>query len=277
MRRSCSEPVNPRVRSAIVLLALAAFQFAPPIAAHPDLLAQIARLDAEIAANPNDVGALVRRADLHRRHADHDAAAADLGRARELARRVPQAASHLPDIARAAGRLALDRGLPAEAAAELDLYLDTRPDDPAAWRYRGRALLALGRNDEAAADFAESIRRTPRAPPDLYRSRALALAAIGPDGWTRALEAVEEGLDSHPADPALAGLATDLALALGDADAAAAHIARLPEPIRRLPDWVARLRALQCLRSADDSGADCAGDIRSRLTEHGATGPEPPG
>ncbi|MEJ8568076.1 tetratricopeptide repeat protein [Wenzhouxiangellaceae bacterium CH-27] len=259
---------------ALALVALAGGPVARPAVAHPDLLAQIAQLDSEIALNPEDVGAYLRRADLHRRHVDYDAAEADVEQARLLTR--ADRATHgafEPAIDRTAGRLALDQERFTAAVEYLGRSLASRPADPAAWRFRGLALQALGRHEEAAGDFAQAIDRTAQPPPDLYRLRARALTAVGPDGWTRARDAADRGLERHPGDPALRGLATDLALVLGDVDGAGRYLDELPAPILGLAVWKTRVAARGCLNNgADrDDGASCTASIRIRLSaEHGA-------
>jgi predicted Zn-dependent protease len=238
-----------RTQAGLALL-LAGLALSGPAGAHPDLQEQIALLDQKIAQQPDDAALRVARGDLHRRHGDLEAAARDFAAARGIQ----------PDfdtLALQQSRLLLEIGDPAGAQRLLTQDLASHPDRAVAWDLRGRANMALRRPLPAAGDFDQAIRLSPAPSPALFREQALALTAAGPGQWEAARRALDAALLRHPQDPALLGLASDIALAQGQPGAARDLIGRVPEALHPLARWTARLERAQCLEQAA-SGADAA-------------------
>jgi len=250
-----------RTQAGLALL-LASLALSGPTGAHPDLLEQIALLDQQIALQPENAALRVARGDLHRRHGDLEAAARDFAAARSIQ----------PDfdtLALQQARLLLELGDPAGAERLLTQDLAAHPERVVAWDLRGRANMALRRPQPASADFDQAIRLSPAPSPALFREQALALAAAGPGEWESARRALDAALLRHPQDPALLGLATDIALAQGQPGAARVLIGRVPEALHTLARWTARLERAQCLeqaaRGADAAAARCLLAAREEL------------
>lgn len=238
-----------------LLIVAAALLAATAARAHPDLLAQIERLDAQIRAQPDRADLLIHRGDLHRRHEDFAAAAQDFEAARALAPDDPELDFHQ-------GRLALEAGDPEAAGRYLDRYLAARPRDPVAWRLRAETALRRGEGS-AAAGFERAIRHSGSPSPALYRQWVLALLATG--DHAAALTAVDEGLERFGAEVSLLGLGADTALAELDPARAQFYLERLPMGLRGISPWDERLTAARCLEvgAADVSG--CATGAVQRL------------
>lgn len=150
--------------------------------AHEDLEIRIAEL-TERFAQTNDVGLLIRRADLHRRHRDWRNASADLERATELG-----AAENKVGLARA--MLLLDNEKPAlaiEALAGLD-------DVPARFT-RARALAQLGKTAEASEAFTRAVAACKSPLPEQFIEHARLLAGAEPPRLDQALGVIARGLE----------------------------------------------------------------------------------
>jgi predicted Zn-dependent protease len=256
-----SSEAERRATAGLALL-LAGLALSGPAGAHPDLLQQIALLDRQIAQQPDDAALRVTRGDLHRRHGDLDAAEQDFAAARRI-----QPDFDTLDLQQA--RLLLDRGDAAGAERLLTRDLAAHPERAVAWSLRGRANIALRRPVPAAGDFEQAIHRSTAPSPALFRDQALALAAAGPEQWPAARRALDAALLRHPQDPALLGLASDVALAQGQPEAARALIGRVPEALHALPRWAVRLERAQCLERAgggtDEEAARCLLAAREAL------------
>ena len=227
-------------------------------AAHPDLLQQIERLDAEIARAPGDASLLLQRGDLHRRHGDFAAAEADFAAARALQPDLPQ-----QDFAE--GRLLLEAGLPAAADQYFSRFLEAHPQHASAWNLRGHARLAQGQPGLAAQDYARAIEFSDAPGPVLFQQLGAALVLAGTARWQDARQALAEGLSRTPQDVALLGLAIDIELALGEVGAADAAIKQLPAGLQRLPQWQRRMELAACGMAGGDGVEACAQQAWTRL------------
>jgi tetratricopeptide (TPR) repeat protein len=211
-----------------------------PAWSHPDLLLQIEELNLALASRPGDPDLLASRAELHRRHEDYQAAAADLTAARTAKPDYP-----LLDLYEA--MLLLDTGNAESAEVLLSRYLLTYPAQASAWILYARARLAQGRAVEAAEDYAQAVRYADQPSPELYRDWSLALVAAGTEHWRAARDLVDTGLDRFPRDVALVALGSDIALAENQPNIATVYINRLPPTITRLEPWQARHVLTECL------------------------------
>jgi predicted Zn-dependent protease len=115
-------------------------------------------------------------------------------------------AGHGPSLVRLA-RLAV-AGSDADAARRAcEAAMKAAPKDPLPAEWLGDLELRLGRAREAAAAYAEALRRGDERP-ELFARRAAALQQHGE--LKPALDAVREGLRLHPLDERLRGLARGL-------------------------------------------------------------------
>lgn len=221
-----SRPASGWLMASLLLLAGAAW-------AHPELLQQIQRLNAEIAAQPGNLELLLQRGDLYRRDGNFEAATRDFKAAREIDPNYTEYDFY-------SGRLALEMGDRQKALDQLGLYLQQNPDHAAAWTLHGDAQLALGRPLEAAGDYAQAISTSAHPSPTLFVQQAQALDKAGQQHQPAALQVIDQGLQLFPREVSLLGLGTDIALALGEHEKALGYMDVLPAPIRALPQWQAR-------------------------------------
>lgn len=217
----------------------------PGAQAHPDLLAQIEALDQRIAATPADAGLLLRRGDLHRRHADWAAAERDFLRARELQ------PDH-PELAWLYGRMLVEAGRPAEGEAWLDAFVMQQPGHSGARAARARARAQRGAFEAAAGDYLAAIEAAERPAPALYSRWIEALLAV-PD-HPGAARAADDALAQFPGEVGLTALAVDIALARADHRSAQRWLLTLPAAVRELSQWSWRTALAQCLQG-DLAGA----------------------
>ncbi|MHC4936621.1 MAG: tetratricopeptide repeat protein [Planctomycetota bacterium] len=153
---------------------------------------------------------------LHLEAGDLDAAEARFRVARE---QVPTLSS--PWIA--LSQLALLRGLPEEALTLAEEAVRIAPRAISARHARGRALQALGRDEEAAPDLALEVRGPPRRPPDGIDGEIATLAVGISTAVDRGADLIDAGrsedairhfrsaLRDHPGNPELR---TNLSVAL---------------------------------------------------------------
>jgi tetratricopeptide (TPR) repeat protein len=126
----------------------------------------------------------------------------------------------------------LEHNLLADALRLTEAWTRRHPEDPLAYVDRGRALLALERDDTTAA--VRDFRRAVELNPDLVEARrALASAYVRERRWQEAREQFQAALDRAPGDPsALLGVA-ECALSLSEPAAARAALDALPARDRR--------------------------------------------
>jgi len=243
---------GPFVLAAGVLLA-------PAVLPHPDLLAQIERLDEQLQAAPDNPELLIRRGDLYRRHEDFTAAARDFGAARMLA------PGH-PELDFYQGRLALEGGDDTAAATFLDRYLESHPQHAVGWRLRGEAALALS-DASAPACFESAIRFSDAPSPELFRQWVLALLTAG--DTTGALEAVDLGLARLGVEVTLLGIGADVALMKRNGGLAGHYLKLLPAGLERLAPWSDRFQSVDCLAGRTGGGmgdvTECTVHVARRL------------
>lgn len=247
------------IRRGAPFILAAGVLFTPAALAHPDLLAQIERLDEQVQAEPENSELLIRRGDLYRRHEDYAAAARDFRAARVLS------PGH-PELDFYQGRLALETGDFQSAAGLLDHYLAAHPHHPVGWRLRGETAMAQG-DASAAANFERAIRFSQAASPELYRQWVLALLTAGDKSG--ALKAIDLGLGQLGVEVSLLGFGADVALTERDAERAGSYLKRLPVGLERLAPWSDRLGAVECLAAQtagqENDPAHCTAGAAQRL------------
>lgn len=256
----CSDG-RPLIRSAAgaVIVAVGVILTLPALG-HPDLVAQIERLDERLEAEPQNTDLLIRRGDLYRRHADYSAAARDFEAARALAPDHPEIDFHQ-------GRLSLEAGELDAAVRFLDRFLAAKPQHPGAWRLRAETALGQGEGRRAADAFERAVRHSEAPAPALYREWVLALLAAG--DRPGALAAVDAGLERLGVEVSLLGLGADTALADLDAARARYYLDRLPAGLEVRPPWSERLAEANCLAGQNQAsaarGAGCITGASERL------------
>ena len=181
-------------RPAIALLVLAAWLRPVAASAHPGLDEGIARLSAQISAQSDGASLYLQRADLHRQHAEFDAALADLA---DVARLKPGATSVL--LARA--RVFSDAGQTTNALRVADEFLAVESNNPEGFVLRARCRFKLNQAGGAVEDFTAAIAKASPPEPDLYLERARAQAALGQ--IPGAVKGLDEGVTRLGEVPAL--------------------------------------------------------------------------
>jgi len=204
------------LRAVIALLSLSflGMAAAPRILAHPEWEAQIDAVTAEITVQPTNAALLLRRADLHRQHAEFAAAHGDISAAQRLQPGLPGS-----EFLRA--RIFLDEGKPREALAHVEICLGQSPDAYEALGLRGRIHGRLGEPAKAVTDFSAAIRCSPSPSPDLLLERARAQAALG--RFQDAITGLDEGMERVGPTPSLQLAAIELQRQEGALDAAIAR------------------------------------------------------
>jgi tetratricopeptide (TPR) repeat protein len=205
----------------------------PSARAHADLILQIDDLTKQIAAAPRDTDLLLRRGDLHRIHLDWTNAMADFDHVLTIQ------PGH-PGVDLAKGRLMADAGWLVTARAHLDRFIASQPKHAEAYSTRARLLSRLQLHHAAAEDYAQAIRHTPDAGPELFIERAQALAALSPEFHLKALQGLDEGIQRLGPLVTLQLYAIDLELKTRNYDGALTRIDRIAEKSPRKESWLAR-------------------------------------
>lgn len=156
--------------------------FALPCLAHPDLLAQIDSVSAEIKKNGQSADLYLQRADLFRRHAQFGEALADIDSARHLE-------TNTLAVALSRAHILIDANRASEALEDIQVVLKNQPGNVEAILIRARCNASLGRAEAAVADYNEGIAHSSDPSIDLFLARAKQQAALGK------LEDAVHGLD----------------------------------------------------------------------------------
>lgn len=160
----------------------------------------------------------------------------------------------------AEARRLLDEGQAEEAAGVFSAVLETEPENPEGWGGLARALLALGRDDEALAALDQVPVKIAGHAEIAGARAAVTLAAEGRQA-TAGLSALRARLDADPADhPARYELATALNAAGAREEAADA----LLEILRRERDWNEGAARLQLIKLFEAWGFDDPVALKAR-------------
>ena len=158
--------------------------------AHGDLHEAIDAVSQVIAASPADAALFLRRAELHRMHADWAAAEADYAEARRL-----QPDLEVVTFGRAEMRLA--QGREKDALKLLDDFLVKRPEHPGGRALRAGLLEKRGDWKKADADLAAAVAASPE--PHFATARAELLERHGQaDAAARCLDAASRAQGRVP-------------------------------------------------------------------------------
>ncbi|MEY4938987.1 MAG: hypothetical protein RIQ93_722 [Verrucomicrobiota bacterium] len=217
----------PLMRALALLLLLAA---AAMVRAHPEVEAALSRVNALIAALPEEPQFYLDRGDIYAQHQAWVPAEANYLRAAELSR---GASSLRLDRARAAVEVATGR--PADARAKLDRVLKNNPRDAEALLLRARALAALNANEPALADINLALTLVATPTPELYLERAALIAAPAD-----AIRSLDEGIARVGPAPALQLRALALEESSGRIEAALLRLDRITGASERKESWLKR-------------------------------------
>ena len=205
--------------------------FPPALLAHGDSQEQIAAVNQEIAAHPNQPEFLLKRAELHRLHGEFGLALADCQKAEKTGPK-----SITTQFYR--GKILFDAGLYPEARAALDRYLEVEREHSEAFLVRARVFAKLNNLERAAADFSSGIRCAPTPEPDYFLERAQVLEAAGK--IETALAGLDEGIARLGPIVSLQLPAIDLEIKLKRYDAALKRIDLLAGQSQRNESWLLR-------------------------------------
>ena len=236
--------------TASIVAALAVLLSAPQLAyAHADLNLQIEQLSAEILQRGSVAELYLKRAELHRRHSDWAAALADYERVRELNPR------HA-DIDYFQAKMWLEANRPNQAKALIERFLSQQPQHRNALLVHARVLKDLGHYRAAARTLQQVINLSQQPRPDLFLEHAQTLASIGPTSLAQSLQVIEAAILRFGPLVSLLDYAIDLELQRKNPVAALDWWARLPNPLKQMPFWLARKAEL--LSKATQPKAACA-------------------
>lgn len=230
--------------------------------AHESLLRNIEVVTKAIEQAPEDAALYLQRAELHRLHRDWDAARFDLRQVASLSGDPTVTDLHV-------GLVSHEEGRPDRALEPLSRYLERYPRRAVAWISRARALAALGRPLDAAADYTRALQLRPT--PELYLERAKTLAEAGDDYRGLALKGLDEGIAKLGPLPGFVHRGIDLELQLGDWDSALRRIDQATEGAPPNVSWlVCRAEILELARRPDEAvGAyEAAREAVLHLPEH---------
>jgi tetratricopeptide (TPR) repeat protein len=209
------------------VIALAAILCASAASAHPEIENALTRLNAEIAATPNDADLYVERGELYARHEVWVFAEANYLRAAELA------PDH-PRLHRVRGELELATGHPADARVHFDAALARTPADAETRVLRARTFVALKMRNAAIADFNAALPLIATPPPELFLERAALLAPA------EAIRSLDDGIERVGPAVTLNLRALALEESLGRIDDAVARLDRITDQSERKETWLKR-------------------------------------
>jgi tetratricopeptide (TPR) repeat protein len=222
-----------RVARTVVLAGIAgALAFASAVArAHVGVAEIGAAAGAEVARHPENSASHLQLAQAHRLAHEWDAALAALEAAAGLGAD--------PDtVGTVRGQIFLEVGWPRTARIEFDRVLARRADAYGTRFDRGRAWLALGDAERAAADFGAAIAGMARPTPEHVFTLRDAYLSLG--RREDALRAIEAGIGRVGPAVALELAAVDLEIALARHEAALGRLDRLTARGAVSPAWIAR-------------------------------------
>ena len=216
---------------AVLLVLLSVALFVAIARGHGDRHEHLARLDAEIEADPNSGAHLLERAAAHRRLGHHEASLADLDRVAALS---PD--NHQVHFLR--GLTHLRGGELDEAEDALRRYLGTVPESASGHVALAETLTAQGRHLAAAGEYTLAIAAQPTPIPDHYLARAKAYRAAGQPHLQLAVGGLDEGMASMGPLITLQRLAIEIEHVRGNHAGAIARIDRVLAKAPRKETWL---------------------------------------
>ena len=192
----------------------------------------MARLDAEVEANPDSLGILLKRAEALRRIGHYDESLADLDRALVLA-----PGHQLVHYLR--GLTHLGQGEFAGAEVSLRRYIDSEPESPSAHVALAETLTQQGRHREAGDEYTLAITTHPAPAPDLYLARAQTYRAAGAEFQGLAIRGLDDAMASLGPLVTLQRLAIEIELDRGNPAGALGRIDEVLADVPRKESWLA--------------------------------------
>ncbi len=187
-----------------------------PCSAHPDLMEQITSLTQQLSEHDDSPALFLKRADLFRRHAQFDAALADIATAERL-----QTNTAGLNLDRA--RVLCDARRAAESYEEIQPFLQTNPNHGEALIIRARCHALLGHAEASVVDYNNGIPRCLAPGPDLFLERARQQALLGK--FDDAAHGLDEAITNSPTFSALQLAAVDYDRKRGAFDSALKRVA----------------------------------------------------
>ena len=200
---------------------------------HGDTHERIEALSDSLKQNPDHVASLLERADLYRRHRDFDEALADLRRVRLLSP-TSNAVRYLT------GLTLLEQGELKEAEVELKAFVSRSPISPRGYLALARVFTQQERHLSAAQAYELVVENQTTPTPDHYLARAHAYRAAGKPYLTRALEGLEEGIESMGPLITFQRLAVEIAVDQGNYQDAIDRVDKVLQTIGRKETWLVR-------------------------------------
>ena len=223
---------------------------------HGDRSEHLARLDAQIKANPDSIRDLLERAEAHRRLGHYDESLADLDRILALSPGHRQ-------VHYLRGLTYFDRREFAEAEASLRRHIESNPDSPSAHAALAETLTQQGRHQEAGDAYTHAIAVQPPPIPDHFIARAQAYRAAGK--LDLAIKGLDEGMTSMGPLVTLQRLAVEIEL---DRSNHAGAIARIDDVLAKAPrkeTWLVRKGAILASAGHRDQAFDAFRLARASL------------
>lgn len=190
---------HPFLRKGLVL-GISLLLFVTSALAHPDLLARIAQVTAQLEKPGDHYELYLTRADLYRRHAQFEEALADISEADHIK---PDAPATLFSKA----QVLCDMGQAGEARNDVQKFLAANTNQLDALILRARCNIRLDQREAAIADYSFVISNSPAPGPDLVEERARAQARLG--RLADAVAGLDEGFAKCGEVPSLQLLAID--------------------------------------------------------------------
>ena len=254
--------VAARIRS-LALLAAALTALGSVAQAHPDLDVLEHEAARELAQRPADPALNLQQAQVYRVAHAWDAALGALD----------HAAAHGADpdeVGALRGQILLEAERPDAAWVELDRVVARRPEALPVLYDRGRAALALGRQEDAARDFAAALTGMPQPRPEQVFVRRDLLLALG--RRAEAIRALDDGIAKLGPAASLHLAALDIEVELRRWDAALRRLDLLIALEPRNETWLVRrgdlLAAAGRPADARTAWADALAAIEKRPPGH---------
>ena len=216
---------------------------------HGDRSEHLARLDAQIEANPDSVRDLLERAEAHRRLGHYDESLADLDRVLAIDPGNRQ-------VHYLRGLTHVDHGEPSKAEASLRRYIGSKPDSPSAHAALAETLTQQGRHPEAGDAYTHAIAVQPTPIPDHFIARAKAYRTAGNQFLDLALKGLDEGMSSMGPLVTLQGLAIEIELDRGNHAGAIVRIDNVLANAPRKETWLVRKGSVLASIGHEDEAFD---------------------
>ncbi len=220
--------LSPALTPALVVTLAA---FAPSVGAHPDIAEKEAFIEKALQGSPKDPKLHLQRALIQRQQARWDEAAASYLRAAILGADRDQVDVSLAQVFLAAGWLKT-------AEMQVQQVLRRKPENTQALITRARVRQALGKPQDAAADFHNGVNRLAHPEPGLvHEAMSAQLAAGRPEV---ALQIADEAMQKIGIVVSVQLPAIEIELELGRTEAALARIDTLLLQAPRHELWLAQ-------------------------------------